>query len=249
MIYAEKYGNGKQILIGIHGWGGSHQTFLPLKNLVHKDYSMINLDLPGYGKSSVLSEWNLPKLIEHITEKILKVSENKPVKILGNCSGALLAVLVSKSMKINVSHMYLIDPFSYAPWYFKIFTNKFFGEYAYKTTFKNPLGRIITNLSLSSKKQKETNMTSSFKNIDSDVSLNYLKMLVELENTTALENISCPITIIHGDKTFKSVFKSLNYYQKIWENSTIIELKKVGHLPIEEAPKKISKIIFNSNQN
>ena len=48
MIYAEKYGNGKEILIGIHGWGGSHQTFLPLKDLVHKDYSMINLDLPGY---------------------------------------------------------------------------------------------------------------------------------------------------------------------------------------------------------
>ena len=105
----------------------------------------------------------------------------------------------------------------------------------------------ITNVS--SKKQKETNLTSSFKNIDPDVSLNYLKMLVGLENTNALENINCPITIIHGDKTFKSVYKSLIYYQKIWETPTIIELKKVGHLPIEEAPSEISKIIFNSKQN
>jgi len=249
MIYTEKYGNGSKILIGIHGWGGSNQTFLPLKDLVHEDYSMINLDLPGYGKSSVLSEWNLPNLIDHLVKKILKVSGNEPIKILGNCSGALLTILISKSALINVSHMYLIDPFSYTPWYFKIFTNKFFGEYAYKTTFRNPFGRVITNLSLSSKKQKETNLTSSFKNIDAEVSLNYLKMLVQLEDTNAFENISCPTTIIHGDKTFKSVFKSLNYYQRIWENPKIIELKKVGHLPIQEAPEKISKIIFNSEQN
>ena len=157
MIYAKKYGNGNKILIGIHGWGGSNQTFLPLKDLVHKDFSMINFDLPGYGKSSVLSEWNLPNLIEHLVEKILKISGNKSIKILGNCSGALISGLLSKSTRIKVSHMYLIDPFSYAPWYFKIFANRFFGEYAYKTTFRNPLGRVITNLSLSSKKQKETN--------------------------------------------------------------------------------------------
>ena len=111
MIYAKKYGNGNKILIGIHGWGGSNQTFLPLKDLVHKDFSMINFDLPGYGKSSVLSEWNLPNLIEHLVEKILKISGNKPIKILGNCSGALISGLLSKSTRIKVSLMYFIDPF------------------------------------------------------------------------------------------------------------------------------------------
>ena len=52
MIFHNKFGQNKEkIIVGIHGWGGTNKTFLPIEELVSNQFTMINFDLPGYGKS------------------------------------------------------------------------------------------------------------------------------------------------------------------------------------------------------
>ena len=243
MIFHKKFGpEGKKIVIGIHGWGGTHNTFLPIEKNINGEFMMINFDLPGYGQSSKPSNWEISEIIDSLADEITKLTDKK-VDIIGNCSGALISILLSKSKKIEVENLLLIDPFSRAPWYFKIFTNKFIGDYAYSTTFQNPLGRFFTNFSLKGKRKEETDMTSSFKNIDKETSLNYLRMLVGLEGTNVMEGITCAPLIINGENTFKAALKSLEYYSSIWKNLESVIIPDTGHLPIEESPEKIIELI------
>jgi len=243
MIYHNKFGiNSNKIIVGIHGWGGTNNTFLPIQKKLNDEFTMINFDLPGYGKSKKPSSWDLENIVDSLAVEINKIT-SKEVDILGNCSGALISILLSKSKKIKVGNLYLIDPFSKAPWYFRIFTNKIIGDYAYSITFQNPLGRIFTNLSLRKKRREDTDMTSSFKNVDKETSINYLKMLIELEGTDVMKNISCKPVIINGENTFKDAIKSVDYYTDIWPDLDVIKIKDAGHLPIEESTEKIIEIV------
>ena len=243
MIYHNKFGiNSNKIIVGIHGWGGTNNTFLPIQKKLNDEFTMINFDLPGYGKSKKPSTWDLENIVDSLAVEINKIT-SKEVDILGNCSGALISILLSKSKKIKVGNLYLIDPFSKAPWYFRIFTNKIIGDYAYSITFQNPLGRIFTNLSLRKKRREDTDMTSSFKNVDKETSINYLKMLIELEGTDVMKNISCKPVIINGENTFKDAIKSVDYFTDIWPDLDVIKIKDAGHLPIEESTEKIIEIV------
>ena len=243
MIYHNKFGiNSNKIIVGIHGWGGTNNTFLPIQKKLNDEFTMINFDLPGYGKSKKPSSWDLENIVDSLAVEINKIT-TKEVDILGNCSGALISILLSKSKKIKVGNLYLIDPFSKAPWYFRIFTNKIIGDYAYSITFQNPLGRIFTNLSLRKKRREDTDMTSSFKNVDKETSINYLKMLIELEGTDVMKNISCKPVIINGENTFKDAIKSVDYFTDIWPDLDVIKIKDAGHLPIEESTEKIIEIV------
>ena len=243
MIYHNKFGiNSNKIIVGIHGWGGTNNTFLPIQKKLNDEFTMINFDLPGYGKSKKPSSWDLENIVDSLAVEINKIT-SKEVDILGNCSGALISILLSKSKKIKVGNLYLIDPFSKAPWYFRIFTNKIIGDYAYSITFQNPLGRIFTNLSLRKKRREDTDMTSSFKNVDKETSINYLKMLIELEGTDVMKNISCKPVIINGENTFKDAIKSVDYFTDIWPDLDVIKIKDAGHLPIEESTEEIIEIV------
>ena len=243
MIYHNKFGiNSNKIIVGIHGWGGTNNTFLPIQKKLNDEFTMINFDLPGYGKSKKPSSWDLENIVDSLAVEINKIT-SKEVDILGNCSGALISILLSKSKKIKVGNLYLIDPFSKAPWYFRIFTNKIIGNYAYSITFQNPLGRIFTNLSLRKKRREDTDMTSSFKNVDKETTINYLKMLIELEGTDVMKNISCKPVIINGENTFKDAIKSVDYFTDIWPNLDVIKIKDAGHLPIEESTEEIIEIV------
>ena len=243
MIYHNKFGiNSNKIIVGIHGWGGTNNTFLPIQKKLNDEFTMVNFDLPGYGKSKKPSSWDLENIVDSLAVEINKIT-SKEVDILGNCSGALISILLSKSKKIKVGNLYLIDPFSKAPWYFRIFTNKIIGNYAYSITFQNPLGRIFTNLSLRKKRREDTDMTSSFKNVDKETSINYLKMLIELEGTDVMKNISCKPIIINGENTFKDAIKSVDYFTDIWPDLDVIKIKDAGHLPIEESTEKIIEIV------
>ena len=60
MIFHNKFGENKEkIIVGIHGWGGTNKTFLPIEERVNNQFTMINFDLPGYGKSDTVSYTHL----------------------------------------------------------------------------------------------------------------------------------------------------------------------------------------------
>ncbi|HEX9917834.1 MAG TPA: alpha/beta fold hydrolase, partial [Pyrinomonadaceae bacterium] len=149
-MYVKRYGAGeREFYFGLHGWSGDHRTFAPLAAHIPAGASLYSADLPGCGRSLAPPTLTLETVTREIVEAVLDaVPPRAPVTLIGNCSGAILGLLVAERIKARVGRLVLIDPFAYWPWYFRVFVARSFGRYAYRSTFANPLGRWLTNQSL-----------------------------------------------------------------------------------------------------
>ncbi|MBO0861278.1 MAG: alpha/beta fold hydrolase, partial [Chloracidobacterium sp.] len=176
----ECYGSGSRVYFGLHGWSGDHTTFAPLAAYLPVGVALYSADLPGYGRSPAPRRWELAEIMDEIAGAISAI--NSPVTVIGNCSGAVFALLAAERGAPNIERLILIDPFAYLPWYFKIFLNKRIGRYAYYSTFANPVGRWLTNLSLSSHRTADTNLTESFVSVSHDVAYRYLALMGEIDD-------------------------------------------------------------------
>lgn len=244
-MYVEKYGTGDKTYFGLHGWGGDHKTFAPLVEHMPASARLCAADLPGYGRSPAPREWSLPAIVDEIVRAIAQVDEAK-ITMIGNCSGAILGLLAAQQLPDRIERLILIDPFAFMPWYFKVFVAGSFGRYAYYSTFANPIGRWLTNVSLKRKRAATSDLTRSFSAVNHKISQRYLALLARIKDIAQFDNLRMPIDIVYGEKTFSAVKQSVARWKAIWPQARAIELRGAGHLPIEEATKQLSQIVFES---
>lgn len=243
-ISFQTWGSGDRIFLMLHGWGGSHRTFLPIRGFIPPDSTVYVPDLPGYGKSTAPDDIKLEEFATAIIDQTPIISNDKPISIVGNCSGGAIGAEIAKIHPKIIQRLFILDPFAYVPWYFKIFLAGQFGKNAYLATFGSSIGRYLTNRSLKSKRSGDVNLTSSFKNIDHEVSYKFFKMLCAVVAKDRYSNIDVPTELIYGEKTFGVVKSSITMLSNIWPEAQVRQLDGVGHLPIEEAPKKLASLVF-----
>lgn len=243
MMHLERYGSGAQVYFGLHGWSGDHSTFAPLLHHLPADVSLYSTDLPGCGKSPAAQHWTLAAITDEIVTAIASTATT-PVTLIGNCSGALLGLLAAQQLADKIRRLILIDPFAYWPWYFKVFVAPGWGKYAYYSTFANPVGRWLTNRSLTNKRTEETHLTQSFAAVNHEAVHRYLTLLTGIDGIAQFSQMRMPIDIVYGARTFSAVKKSVALWRTIWPQARCWELPEAGHLPLEEATVQLSEIIF-----
>lgn len=246
-MYVERYGSGPDAYFALHGWSGDHRTFEPLAAYLPSNVSLYSADLPGYGKSPAPRSWELSIIAEEISAAINSI-EAHGVTLVGNCSGANLSLFAAQRLGTRIRRFVLIDPFAYMPWYFKLFLAKSFGRYAYLTTFANPLGRRLTNLSLKGHRTAKSDLTNSFARVNHEVTYNYLSLLGEVDDIAQFSGLNMPIDIAYGAHTFGAVKKSVALWQSIWPQARAWQLEGAGHLPIEEATAQLCEIVFKDEE-
>lgn len=247
-MFIQRYGTGQELYLGLHGWSGDHTTFVPLTKFLPVNATLLSADLPGFGASPALKVCTLETVAQEISQAIRQT--NEPVTIIGNCSGGLLALVAADldaDLRRCIRRLILIDPFAYFPWYFSVFVATPIGRYAYYSTFANPAGRWLTNLSLKKHRTSETSLTSSFTQVNHALTYRYLQMLYEIGHYTRFRHLRVPIDIVCGEKTFGAIRASARMWQSIWPQARQFELKGAGHLPIEEAASQLSDIVFHRN--
>jgi pimeloyl-ACP methyl ester carboxylesterase len=241
-MHIECYGSGSQVYFGLHGWSGDHATFEPLAAYLPAGVALYSPDLPGYGHSPAPRCWELAEITDEIARAIAKIDSQ--VTVIGNCSGAVFALLAAERLAGRIERLVLIDPFAYLPLYFKIFLHKRIGRYAYYSTFANPLGRWVTNLSLSRHRTANTNLTESFASVSHDVAYRYLALMGEIDDVSRFSRMRLPVDLIYGARTFGAIKKSIALWRNVWPHAICHELAGAGHLPIQEATRQLSEIIF-----
>lgn len=231
--FVKRYGHGKTAYLGIHGWSGSHQTFEPIAGVAPEDSTLYAIDMPGYGRSEAPLEWTPAEVQARLVRVIEALPED--LTLLGNCSGAVFGLLAGLQTQQRFRHLVLVDPFAYFPWYFKIFTWPYLGRFFYAVSFQNPLGRLMTNASLASKRTSQTNLTRSFEAANHEGVFQSLQVMRAIGGYTVFSPIQVPVTILFGERTFGAVRRSVELWQQIWPDSAAIELEGAGHLPLQEA--------------
>ncbi len=246
-MHIHRYGHGPAAYVGIHGWGGSHATFEPLASHVPPFASLFAVDLPGYGWSPPPPSWSAASVGEAIAEAIHGL-EVHSVTLIGNCSGAIFALLAASHLRPRPVRLVLIDPFAFVPWYFRVFVHPVFGRPAYYTTFANPLGRWLTNISLKRRRTEGSDLTRSFAGVDHEVSLRYLQMLQAMHDIDQFSDVCAHVDILYGERTFAAVKQSLLSWVAVWPEARLIRMDGAGHLPIVEAPLQLASTVFRKTQ-
>lgn len=244
-MFVERYGQGERLFFGLHGWSGDHTTFAPLRKFLPAAATILSPDLPGYGQSPPPREWTLRALADEVAAEIEMLDSS--ITAIGNCSGALLilsAMELRPELQERVRRLVMIDPFAYLPAYFKLFVTPPFGRYAYLSTFANPLGRWITNLSLKGHRTEASDLTGSFRGVDHTVSYRYLELLAGIDSIRRWASIRPPVDIVYGRRSFGAIKRSVEMWRGIWPHARTFELPGAGHLPILEATEELSRIVF-----
>lgn len=241
----DQYGAGPRTFLGLHGWAGNRRTFRRLLAYLPADATFYTGDLPGYGDAPRTSRIDLDAVMSDVLDAMRQVSDPN-LTLVGHCGGAWLALEALRLSTGLARGAVLIEPFGYAPLYFRIFTWGDFGRYAYLTTFANPLGRIVTNGALARKRTGAANLTSAFRAVDHETALDYIRLYCAMRPAERFPGLADPVDVVYGERTFAAVRRSIPIWRSTLPNVRCTELQGAGHEPIREATEQLAAVVFGA---
>ncbi len=103
-----KEGRGPVVLL-VHGWGDSKESFDFLENTFAKKYTIIALDLPGFGSTGVPKEaYDLTKYAYFMKEFLEKLGVSELYGIVGHSNGGAIALKALSLDILNPSKLVLL---------------------------------------------------------------------------------------------------------------------------------------------
>ena len=110
-IHAEQAGQpNRQVALLIHGWSSSWYAMSPLMPLLAQRFSVISVDLPGYGKSPALPyRATISGYVEILAKLIEEVSKG-PVVLVGHSMGGMIGATLAIKYPVLVERMVLLCP-------------------------------------------------------------------------------------------------------------------------------------------
>ena len=197
-------------LIFLHGWGVDLHTFDKLSSQLCEDFTVYQIDLPGFGKSEILGSYSIDDYAMYINEFCLSLAIINPI-IIGHSFGGRVAIKIASTYKIDklvlISSPGIKQKFNLLKW------------------IKIRIYKIIKNFNLNLKMG-----SIDYKNANGHLK-NVLVKAVNLDLTYELEKINVPTLLLYGkkDKTVPLyVGKRIN---KLIKNSGLVIVDKSGHFP------------------
>lgn len=243
-MYVERYGNGSDLYLAFHGWGGDHREFAPLAARMPPSVALHSVDLPGYGQSPPPRGEALASVVEEVSD--YAAGMGRGITLVGFCSGGVIAMMTALAEPARFKRMVLIDPFAYVPWYFRIFTMGEFGRRAYRATFASTMGRWITNKILQKKQTPSEDFMVAFSRVDHAVTQKYLDWFAHFGSLEPYRSLDLPIDIAQGERTFQAVRNSACIYSELWPQAKTHILRHVGHLPMVKGARQLAQLIVGS---
>jgi pimeloyl-ACP methyl ester carboxylesterase len=242
-LYVSTLGSGPQTVVGLHGWAGSHASFSPLMSRLPAGATLHCPDLPGYGRSAAPHRWSLGSITDPI-DRWMDHTRATGITLVASCIGGAVAMELARRRPQSIARVVLIDPFTYAPIYFRLFTWGLFGRVAYYSTFANPLGRLLTNASLAGKRGDDSHLTCGFQSVRHDTALHYLTVGCAIDAKALCAAVRIPVDIVYGRRSFAAVKQSVAELREYLVDCRAVELEAAGHLPIQEATEAVAAITF-----
>lgn len=105
-----KSGSGKVALL-LHGWGDDQSTFDDLRRALDKKYTVISLDLPGFGKSGFPedADWGLTDYAKFLKSFLNNTTKKQIYAIAGHSSGGAIAVRGLGQNLLSCQRLILLD--------------------------------------------------------------------------------------------------------------------------------------------
>ena len=200
-------------LIFLHGWGSNLHTFDKLAAQINEDFTVYQIDLPGFGESEIKESYSVEDYAKIINNFCVKLEINSPV-IVGHSFGGRIAIKYAATY--NIDKLVLISSPGIKQ---KLNPYKWLKIRVFKL-FK----KLKINFNMGSIDYK--NASGYLKNT--------LVKAVNLDLTDELTSIKCSTLLIYGKKDRTVPIFIGKRINKLIENSGLVVVEKAGHFPYIE---------------
>ena len=240
-IYYEKYGNKKNTILILPGWGNTRKTFNDIINYFKKNYTIYIIDYPNFGKSmNITKDLTIYDYALLIKDFIYELNINNPIIICHSFGGRITSLLSGK-YQIKIKKIIMIDVDG-------IKRRKKLKVLIKEKTYK--LLKVLINLLPKNKRyfyrKKLLNIFGSidYKNISYSMRKTFQNIINE-DLKTYYKKITINTLIIWGDKDLDTPLKDAYYLEKNIKNSTLIIYKNAKHFSYLDYP-YLTNIIIES---
>ena len=214
----QKNANNDNFVLLLHGWGGNLNSFRGLEEfLIENNYSVINLDFPGFGASDLpLENFKLDDYVKIVIE-MLEFLNIKKIHIVSHSFGGRVAIKLASSTNF-VDRLVLIDSAGIKP---KFSFKRFFKQKKYKflkwTNKKGITKKDLSNYGSDDYKALPQQMKPVFCNV------------VNEDLTPILSKIDADTLIIWGKKDDVTPYYMAKKLNKKIKNSGLVTFENAGH--------------------
>jgi pimeloyl-ACP methyl ester carboxylesterase len=101
-------GSGKVVLL-LHGWGDTKETFSRLEKELADSYRVISLDLPGFGRTGAPpATWSLSEYVAFVKAFLDKKEIATPYAVVGHSNGGAIAIKGLATDMIHTERLILL---------------------------------------------------------------------------------------------------------------------------------------------
>jgi len=255
-VYYEFYPHqtSEKTFVLLHGFLSSTFTFRHLISLLKKEYQVLSVDLPPFGKSSKCNQYVYS--YKNLAHTVIKLTESlglKNMTFIGHSMGGQIvlnilhmmpelgdkAILLCSSAYLKRSKLPLIIS-SYIP-YFHLFVKYWFA----RTGVKKNLQDALYNHSIINEEMINGYLQPF---LEDEIFVALTRMIRDREGdlpVEVLKQIKTPCLLIWGDHDKSMPLKVGEQLNKDLANSELIILKETGHALPEERPIEVYEYIKN----
>lgn len=241
-------------IVFIHGTSASLHTWDTLSSLLKNNKKIIRLDLPAFGLTGPnrLNQYNFNFYNQFLDEFLMKLNVTQCI-VAGNSLGGSIAWNYAIASPDKVKQLILLDASGYPKKDEK-------GSLGFKLAAIPVLNQALKHISPISLIRKS--LEDAFYNkalVTEKMVEQYHDMLLREGNraavleifqhpmkadATKIKMITQPTLIIWGKEDQLISYKNAALFKQDIQNSQILVLDKVGHIPMEEAPNQVAAAIL-----
>lgn len=222
--------DGRPVLL-MHGWGCNHTTVASIERILAQGMRVINVDLPGFGKSPEPAEvWGVDDYTRAMEELIQALDLKKPT-LVGHSFGGRISILMGSRQDLH--KIILVDAAGIKPrrslkWYFKV--------YSYK------LAKKLYPLVLGKKKAQEKIERARRKRSSSDYEQASPKMraimskCINEDLTCHLPKIKASTLLIWGENDTATPLSDAKKIERLVPDAGLVSFEGCGHYSFLDNP-------------
>ncbi|NSL53232.1 alpha/beta fold hydrolase [Calidifontibacillus erzurumensis] len=252
-VYCEYSITKKPPLLLIHGVAATTYTFHALMPLLEDHFSIVALDLPGFGKSEKPSSFKYSyENYARIIAGCIKYFQLKNVNIVGHSMGGQVALYTAKMIPEKIHSLILLASSGYLKRTNRAFIYctylPFFNYYVKKQVYKKEVREVLKNVFYNHSLITDDHIREFERPLQEKGFYTALKRLVRYREgdltSDELHNIQIPTLLLWGKEDRVVPVHVGERLAKDLPNGKLIILEKTGHLLTEERPKEIFHHIF-----
>jgi pimeloyl-ACP methyl ester carboxylesterase len=245
-IFYRKYGSGKPVML-VHGFGEDGTIWNNQIAALQNHYLLLVPDLPGSGKSEMLTENNIAITdYAEVLYTILAEEKITQCSMLGHSMGGYIALAFAEKYPNLLNSLGLVHSSSYADTELKIATRKKAIEFIQANGSQAFLKTSTPNLFWDKEKNKEAIdiLIAEGENISQAALVQYYNAMITRKDTTeVLKTFSKPILFIIGQYDQAVPFADSMQQTYAPSYAYIHILRKSAHMGMLEEKDKTNKII------